>query len=150
MGTGAECKVTVRTARKIESIRSMKLIRIPICSSNAECQIRTGLEHDVAADDALHDEPVAQLVGTLVAQEFLDRTADQVGRAPQLQQSLTIIEQSVEAVSDEIGRRLVTCVQKEDAVVEQLRLGHLAFAQQAGQYVRIITGVPTSIGYQET
>jgi hypothetical protein len=67
VATGAECKVTVGIAREIEPIRSMKLIRVPICSSNAEGQIRTRFEYYVAADDALQDEPVAQLVRALEA-----------------------------------------------------------------------------------
>jgi hypothetical protein len=133
--------VTVGVARKIESIRSMELIGIAIRSSNAKCQIRAGFEHHVAADDALHDQPVTQLVGALETQEFLYRAADQVRRVTQLRQRARVIEQGVEAVADEIGRRLVAGIQQEDAVVQQLGLGHLLFAQQTGQYVCIVAGV---------
>ena len=84
MGAGAEGEMTVRAARKIESIRGGKFSGIAIRSSNAKGQISTGLESHVADDHALYDEPVAQLVGALEAQELLDRGADQLRRLAQL------------------------------------------------------------------
>jgi len=37
VGAGAKCKVPVGAARQIQLIRSMELIRIAICSPNAQC-----------------------------------------------------------------------------------------------------------------
>src|SRR4030081_164512 len=103
--------MAVGAARKIQSTRSMKLIRIPVCSADAKGQVCSRLEYYIAARDALEDEPVTQPVGTLEPQELLDCAADQLWRVAQLHQRARIVEQGVQAVADEIGRRLVACIQ---------------------------------------
>jgi hypothetical protein len=148
MGAGAESKMTVRAARKIESIRGGKFIGIAIRSSNAKSQISTGLESHVADDHALCDEPVAQLVGALEAQELLDCGADQVRRLAQLLQRARMSNQCVEAVSDQVRRCLVTRIQQKDTVVKQLGFRHLSRAQQPGQHILFIPGMTAPVRHQ--
>ena len=65
-------------------------------------------------------DPVAELVRALDAQELLDRGADEVGLLDQPRLLIGPVEQALQAVADQVGRRLVAGVEQEDAVVQQL------------------------------
>ena len=67
MGAGRECQVGIRRTRDVEPVWLRKHLRIPICRSDAQMQVRTGLELRACDPHRLDDEPVTELVRAFAA-----------------------------------------------------------------------------------
>src|SRR4029078_13050432 len=124
-----ERKMPVRLACDIEPVRIRKLIRVAIRSPDTQREIRARLEHDIAHAAALDDKPISQLIRALETQAFFDRSCDQLLLRTQSLQRVGMREEQVQAVADEIGRRLMTCIEQEHAVLRELCLRQLVVAE---------------------
>jgi hypothetical protein len=90
--------------------------------------------------------PVAELVGRLEAQEFVDGGVDHAGIGLQPLLLLRPFQQLEQRVADQVGRRLVAGIEDEDAVLQQLGLGKLLALRRAVDQ-RVSTSVAGSPGF---
>jgi hypothetical protein len=133
VSAGGKGEMPVRLSCYVEPVRIDKLLRIAVRRTDAQREIGARFEHDIAHDGALDDEPVAQLIRALETQTFFDRRCDQLRLRSQLLQRLGPREEQMQTVADEVGRRLMTRIQQEHAVLRELRLRELVVAEQTGE-----------------
>ncbi len=122
MHAEAEGEVAVRCPRHIEPLRLGELIGIAVGGADAQRDRRCRRDRDAANRDACGRHAVAELVRALEAQELLHRRAYQrrIGDQPRL--LARPCRQQMQAVADQVGRRLVAGIEDEDAVVQEFGL----------------------------
>ncbi len=122
MRAGAECQVAVLPTTDIQVVRVREDRRVSIASADPQVDHRPRGQR-LLPDGGFHRHPpVAELVGTLEAQEFLQRRFHQVRIVAQPLHLFREGQQSRHAIADQVGCRLVPGVQQEDAVLDQLLL----------------------------
>ena len=84
--------------------------------------IAAGWHRDAAEPRVLDGAPVAELVRALHAQELLDRGLDGLRMLAQIAHRVGMADEQVDAIADQIGRRLVPGIEQKDAIVQELEL----------------------------
>src|SRR6185312_2187911 len=122
MDARGEGEMTVRLAPQVEPFRVDELRGIAVGGANADMDIGARGHVDAAERGVLGGTAVAELIRALHAQKLLDRRVDERGIVAQFVHRLRMPKQQVDAVADEVRRRLVAGVEQEDAIVQQLDL----------------------------
>ena len=76
MHAAAEGEMFVRRAGDVERIGTGKLLRVPVGRTDAHRQYGAGLDLHIADLHGFGCEAIAELIGTFIAQYFLDRGVD--------------------------------------------------------------------------
>src|ERR1700722_83540 len=145
---GGKRKMTIGLAGDVEKIRLRKLLRITIGCADAQSEIGPCLQRDAADGDPFADQPVSELVGALQPQALLDRRSRERGILAQALRRSRRAQQQVQPVGDDVGGCVVTRIQQEHAVLQQLVLRQFLLAQQACDQIHVRPGVPAPLADQ--
>ncbi len=131
----------VRRTADIETFGIGELRGVAVGGADAQRHRRARRHRDAAEFERLDGHAVAELVGALEPQHFLDRGLDQRGILDQPPLLAAWLRQRHQAVADQIGGGLVAGIEQEDAVVQQLLFGQplaIVFAlNEPGQHVAV-------------
>ncbi len=119
----------------VETVRIGKLRGIAVGGADADMDEGAARHGDAAEHRVRRRATVAELVRAFHAQELLHRGLDQFGIGAQIAHGVGIADQEIDAIADEIGRGLVSGVENEDAVVQELELGQVLFRPAARRQV---------------
>src|SRR5207237_9235821 len=103
-----------------------ELRRIAVGGADADGDARIRWQPEAADLDLRGGDAVAELDGALIAEELLDRGLHRFVVAGANDQTLLLVgpfAERMQRAADEIGRRLVTGVEQEDALMQELGLG---------------------------
>src|SRR5277367_1039541 len=115
----------VRLARNVQAVRIRELRGVTVGRADAKSQRSPGRYFHAAHLRSDGGAAVPQLIRTFEAQELLDGALDQIRIARQRAALVRPLHQKLQAVADEIGRGLVTRIQYENTVVQQLAFRQL-------------------------
>src|SRR5438105_7689093 len=129
-GTGvnaeSERQMPVRFARDIQSVGLGELRRIAVGGADTDGDARIRRKPEAADLDIRGGDAVAELDRAFIAEELLDRRLHRFRVPVPGDQSLLLVgpfAERMQRAADEIGRRLVTGVEQEDALMQELGLG---------------------------
>ena len=152
MHARAEGDMAVGLAAGIEAVGLGELRGIAVGRTDADMDVGAGRQPLAADLEVGRQAAVAELVGALEAQPFLDAALQQPGVLAQPPQLVGKAQQRVDRVADQVGRRLVAGVQQEDAVLHQLLVAQplaVDFAvDQRAQHVAVVGRPPAALGHE--
>ena len=121
-----EGQMPVRLAADVEAIGSGELLGIAIGRADADVHVASGRDVDAAQHGIADGPAVAELVRAFHAQEFLDRGFHRLRMRRRSSIASAMTDEEIDGVADQIGGRLVTGVQKKNAIVNQFELARAA------------------------
>ena len=130
MGSACKGEMSVRVPLELERLRLIEGERIAIGGTNAEMQIGPGGKSRAGEVDVFRSQAIAELVRAFKSQKLIDRRSDQRRLGEETGAGLSVLVQQPERIADQIGRRLVSGIEDENAVLEKLDLGECAILTQ--------------------
>src|SRR6202050_2546655 len=115
----------VRLAANIETIGIGKLLRVAIGGPDADVHVASGPDGNAAERRILDRPTIAKLVRAYHPQKFLDRRLNRARVSAQVGHRVGMANEKIDGVADEIGGRLVTGVEKKNAIMDQFELGEV-------------------------
>src|SRR5438067_2356324 len=100
----AEGKVAIGLAGGVEAVGLGELRRVAVGGADADMDVGPGGQRLAADLEVGGEPPVAELVGALEAQAFLDAALDQAGLGLEARQFSGEAQQGVDGVADQVGR----------------------------------------------
>jgi hypothetical protein len=125
VNAGAEGEMPVRLPVDVEAIGIGELLRVAIGGADADVHVTSGLDRNAAQRRVLNGPTIAKLVRTFYTQKFLDRRLNRVRVIAQITHRVRMANQKIDGVADEVGRRLVTGVEKKNAIMDQFELSEV-------------------------
>ena len=119
----SECEVRVGIASDVEAIRLVPGGVVAVRRAVGHPHERVRRHGRVPQGDVFERQASADLVGTVEAEHLLDCRGHQIGALAQQLELIGMAEQSVHAAPDQVRGGLVSGVQQECSVVQQLHLG---------------------------
>ena len=125
MRTTGKGQMPIGFAPDTEFRRFLKDFRVAVGRSDAKMQVGPRGNLHPADRDGGRGLAVAELVGRTEAQHLFDTGADQRGFRQQSRLLIRVVMEQREGTADQVGGRLMACVENKNAVLNQLDLGQL-------------------------
>jgi hypothetical protein len=123
VNAAAEGEVPIGRAANIEPVGICKLSGIAIGRADAKMHV-AACGQDRAADlDVTDRTPIAELIRALHPQEFFDRGLDRLRMGGKIAPRAGVIDQKMNAVTDQIGRSFVPGIEQKNTIVQKLKFG---------------------------